>query len=62
MVPRGTHDIKKFIRPAELLTWVDQTPLQERHMTGLHYNPLLDRFRLGANVDVNYMIHTAHAG
>ncbi|GAB7198093.1 hypothetical protein OS11_43710 [Dickeya oryzae] len=53
---------KKFIRPAELLTWVDQTPLQERHMTGLHYNPLLDRFRLGANVDVNYMIHTAHAG
>lgn len=62
MVPRGTHDIKKFIRPAELLTWVDQTPLQERHMTGLHYNPLLDRFRLGTNVDVNYMIHTAHAG
>ncbi|WP_219952767.1 bifunctional 2-polyprenyl-6-hydroxyphenol methylase/3-demethylubiquinol 3-O-methyltransferase UbiG [Dickeya zeae] len=60
MVPRGTHDIKKFIRPAELLTWVDQTPLRERHMTGLHYNPLLDRFRLGANVDVNYMIHTEH--
>ncbi|MBX9444621.1 bifunctional 2-polyprenyl-6-hydroxyphenol methylase/3-demethylubiquinol 3-O-methyltransferase UbiG [Dickeya chrysanthemi] len=62
MVPRGTHDIKKFIRPAELLTWVDQTPLRERHMTGLHYNPLLDRFRLGANVDVNYMLHTRHLG
>ncbi|AYC18113.1 Ubiquinone biosynthesis O-methyltransferase [Dickeya dianthicola] len=62
MVPRGTHDIKKFIRPAELLDWVDQTPLRERHMIGLHYNPLLDSFRLGANVDVNYMIHTAHLG
>lgn len=58
MVPRGTHDAKKFIRPAELLGWVDQTGLRESHMTGLHYNPLLDRFSLGPGVDVNYMLHT----
>ncbi|WJV55106.1 bifunctional 2-polyprenyl-6-hydroxyphenol methylase/3-demethylubiquinol 3-O-methyltransferase UbiG [Pectobacteriaceae bacterium CE90] len=58
MVPRGTHDIKKFIRPAELLQWVDATRLRERHISGLHYNPLTDRFRLGTNVDVNYMVHT----
>lgn len=38
MVPKGTHDVKKFIKPAELLGWVDQTSLKERHMTGLHYN------------------------
>ncbi|AOR64467.1 bifunctional 2-polyprenyl-6-hydroxyphenol methylase/3-demethylubiquinol 3-O-methyltransferase UbiG [Pectobacterium wasabiae] len=60
MVPRGTHDIKKFIRPAELMRWVDDTPLRERHITGLHYNPLTDHFKLGPNVDVNYMLHTHH--
>ncbi|UKE83228.1 bifunctional 2-polyprenyl-6-hydroxyphenol methylase/3-demethylubiquinol 3-O-methyltransferase UbiG [Pectobacterium colocasium] len=60
MVPRGTHDIKKFIRPAELMHWVDSTPLREKHITGLHYNPLMDHFKLGPNVDVNYMLHTRH--
>ena len=58
MVPRGTHDIKKFIRPAELLNWVDETPLRERHMIGLHYNPLMNSFKLAPGVDVNYMVHT----
>ncbi|MDF7652096.1 bifunctional 2-polyprenyl-6-hydroxyphenol methylase/3-demethylubiquinol 3-O-methyltransferase UbiG [Pantoea sp. Acro-805] len=58
MVPRGTHDVKKFIRPSELLNWVDETPLRERGMIGLHYNPLTNQFRLGRGVDVNYMVHT----
>ena len=58
MVPKGTHDVKKFIKPAELLGWVDQTSLKERHMTGLHYNPLTNSFKLGPGVDVNYMLHT----
>ncbi|MGD8105448.1 bifunctional 2-polyprenyl-6-hydroxyphenol methylase/3-demethylubiquinol 3-O-methyltransferase UbiG [Pantoea sp. FN0302] len=60
MVPRGTHDAKKFIRPAELLHWVDETPLREKHIIGLHYNPLRDSFRLAPGVDVNYMLHTRH--
>ncbi|WP_145567511.1 bifunctional 2-polyprenyl-6-hydroxyphenol methylase/3-demethylubiquinol 3-O-methyltransferase UbiG [Yersinia aleksiciae] len=58
MVPKGTHDSKKFIRPSELIGWVDQTPLHERHIIGLHYNPITDHFKLGRNVDVNYMVHT----
>ncbi|CNI63274.1 bifunctional 2-polyprenyl-6-hydroxyphenol methylase/3-demethylubiquinol 3-O-methyltransferase UbiG [Yersinia mollaretii] len=58
MVPKGTHDSKKFIRPSELIGWVDQTPLLERHIIGLHYNPITDHFKLGRNVDVNYMVHT----
>ncbi len=58
MVPRGTHDIKKFIRPGELLRWVDETPLRERNMIGLHYYPLINQFKLGPGVDVNYMVHT----
>ncbi|UVK77658.1 MAG: bifunctional 3-demethylubiquinone-8 3-O-methyltransferase and 2-octaprenyl-6-hydroxyphenol methylase [Sodalis sp. Fse] len=60
IVPRGTHDINKFIKPAELLNWMDATPLREQHIIGLHYNPLKDRFSLGGNVDVNYMLHTRH--
>ncbi|MEG3135038.1 bifunctional 2-polyprenyl-6-hydroxyphenol methylase/3-demethylubiquinol 3-O-methyltransferase UbiG [Rouxiella sp. T17] len=60
MVPKGTHDIKKFIKPSELLSWIDRTPLFERHIIGLHYNPLSDHFKLGPNVDVNYMLHTQY--
>ena len=37
---------------------IDRTSLSERHIMGLHYNPLTDHFKLGPNVDVNYMIHT----
>jgi 2-polyprenyl-6-hydroxyphenyl methylase/3-demethylubiquinone-9 3-methyltransferase len=58
MVPKGTHDVKKFIRPAELIGWIDETSLRERNMIGLHYNPLTDKFKLAPNVDVNYMVHT----
>jgi len=61
MVPRGTHDVKKFIRPSELLSWVDETALRERHIIGLHYNPLTNRFRLAPGTDVNYMVHTHRA-
>ncbi|CDL36777.1 3-demethylubiquinol 3-O-methyltransferase [Citrobacter freundii] len=32
--------------------------LKERHMTGLHYNPITNTFKLGPGVDVNYMVHT----
>ncbi|MBB1313481.1 MULTISPECIES: bifunctional 2-polyprenyl-6-hydroxyphenol methylase/3-demethylubiquinol 3-O-methyltransferase UbiG [Aliivibrio] len=58
LVPKGTHDHDKFIRPSELLKMLDQTALQERGITGLHYNPLTDAYSLGTNVDVNYIIHT----
>ena len=58
MMPNGTHDHKKFIKPSELLHWVDQSGLFCHHMTGLHYVPLVDQFKLGDNVDVNYMLHT----
>lgn len=57
MVPKGTHDANKFIRPSELISWVDSTTLRDRHITGLHYNPLLQTFKLGGSVDVNYMLH-----
>ncbi|CAM3582879.1 Ubiquinone biosynthesis O-methyltransferase [Vibrio aerogenes CECT 7868] len=58
IVPEGTHEHDKFIRPSELLKMIDKTPLQETGMTGLHYNPLTDTYRLGHNVDINYIVHT----
>ncbi|WHP79213.1 bifunctional 2-polyprenyl-6-hydroxyphenol methylase/3-demethylubiquinol 3-O-methyltransferase UbiG [Edwardsiella anguillarum] len=57
MVPKGTHDPRKFIRPAELMGWLDSAPLTVRHLCGMHYNPLRDRFTLGQGVDVNYLLH-----
>ncbi|MEH0741091.1 bifunctional 2-polyprenyl-6-hydroxyphenol methylase/3-demethylubiquinol 3-O-methyltransferase UbiG [Vibrio cholerae] len=58
IVPESTHEHEKFIRPSELIKMIDQTDLTELGITGLHYNPLTDRYRLGTNVDVNYIVHT----
>lgn len=58
LLPKGTHDYRKFIRPSELGRWVRQAGLQLDEMTGLHFNPLSGRYWLAPNVDVNYMIAT----
>ncbi|EGR0046997.1 bifunctional 2-polyprenyl-6-hydroxyphenol methylase/3-demethylubiquinol 3-O-methyltransferase UbiG [Vibrio vulnificus] len=58
IVPEGTHDHDKFIRPSELIKMIDQTDLCEQGITGLYYNPLSDTYKLGRNVDVNYIVHT----
>lgn len=58
LLPRGTHDYAKFIKPSELAKWVRETGLDLTDMTGLHYNPLTRRYWLAANVDVNYMVAT----
>jgi 2-polyprenyl-6-hydroxyphenyl methylase / 3-demethylubiquinone-9 3-methyltransferase len=61
LLPRGTHDFAKFIRPSELSRWIRETPLQSIDMTGLGYNPLTREYSLGSDVDVNYMIATEKA-
>ncbi|HHC7219226.1 bifunctional 2-polyprenyl-6-hydroxyphenol methylase/3-demethylubiquinol 3-O-methyltransferase UbiG [Vibrio parahaemolyticus] len=58
IVPEGTHDHEKFIKPAEMMKMIDQTDLTEMGITGLHYNLLNDNYKLGRNVDVNYIVHT----
>lgn len=63
LVPKGTHEHNKFIKPSELLKWVDNTPLQVSDMTGLHLNPLSKQYFLSnKNVDVNYLVHCIHPG
>ncbi len=58
LLPRGTHDYKKFIRPSELGAWSRDTGLTVKDIVGLTYNPLSKHYKLSADVDVNYMIQT----
>lgn len=55
LLPKGTHDYHKFIKPAELLAWCDAEKLQCVDMKGYHYNPLCGTFKLNQNVEANYM-------
>ena len=56
LLPKGTHDYARFIRPSELDRWARAAGLQTEAITGLTYNPLLRRYRLDRDVDVNYMV------
>lgn len=56
MLPRGTHEYAKFIRPAELSAWARGAGLQALALRGLSYNPLTRHYRLGADTDVNYLM------
>lgn len=59
MLPKGTHDFAKFIRPSELARWTREAGLDTLDITGLTYNPLTGVYRLDArDVDVNYMVAT----
>ena len=59
MLPRGTHEYGKFIRPSELANWSREADLHVNQMTGLLYNPLTKNYKLSpSDVDVNYMIST----
>lgn len=55
LLPRGTHEYAKFIRPAELHTWCRRAALTLRDLTGMHFNPLTRNYSLGSAVDVNYL-------
>lgn len=57
MLPRGTHDYKRFIRPAELSGWCRQAGLEVKDITGMSYNPLSREFSLTQDVKVNYLLH-----
>ena len=62
LLPRGTHEFDKLIKPSELESWAREAGLASQRMIGLHYNPLTKHYKLGPGVDVNYMIHTVKQG
>jgi 2-polyprenyl-6-hydroxyphenyl methylase/3-demethylubiquinone-9 3-methyltransferase len=55
LLPRGTHDYQKFIRPSELDAWSRAAGLTVGDLTGLVYNPLTHAYRLDPDVSVNYL-------
>jgi 2-polyprenyl-6-hydroxyphenyl methylase/3-demethylubiquinone-9 3-methyltransferase len=55
LLPRGTHEYGKFIRPSEMETWARHAGLQIADLTGMSYNPLTREYRLGRDVSVNYL-------
>ena len=57
ILPRGTHEYLKFIRPSELARWGREAGLELIDLTGITYNPLTRSFRLSSNTDINYLGH-----
>jgi len=55
LLPRGTHDYRRLVRPSELAAWGRAAGLALEDLTGLAFNPLTERFRRCRDVDVNYM-------
>ena len=56
LLPKGTHDYARFIKPSELTRWCREAGLQPLDMTGMTYNPLTKKYSLGRDCDVNYML------
>ena len=57
LLPKGTHDYEKFIKPSELAKWIRDAGLNSKETIGLSYNPITDNYWLGKDIQVNYMVH-----
>jgi 2-polyprenyl-6-hydroxyphenyl methylase/3-demethylubiquinone-9 3-methyltransferase len=57
LLPKGTHDYAKFIRPSELARWSRDAGLEVAHLVGMTYSPLTQVYALGRDTDVNYIVH-----
>ena len=63
LLPKGTHDYRKFIRPSELSRWMRSASLELKTLTGMTYNPLTKTYKLDPNdVSVNYLLHARQVG
>ncbi|MBT5861836.1 MAG: bifunctional 2-polyprenyl-6-hydroxyphenol methylase/3-demethylubiquinol 3-O-methyltransferase UbiG [Gammaproteobacteria bacterium] len=57
LLPAGTHEYEKFIRPSELDSWARSVGLSLRDSIGMHYNPITKEYSLGESLDVNYLMY-----
>jgi 2-polyprenyl-6-hydroxyphenyl methylase/3-demethylubiquinone-9 3-methyltransferase len=57
LLPKGTHEYKKFLKPSELSSWSREAGLHVSEITGMSYNPFTQKYTLGFDVDVNYLMH-----
>ncbi len=56
MLPRGTHEYRKFIKPSEMAAVLRANGMQLRDITGMSYNPITKNYSLGRDIDVNYLM------
>ncbi len=61
LVPKGTHDWQRFLRPSELAGFIRAAGLTVQSIVGLTYNPLTRHAAIGSDVDVNYLVHATKA-
>jgi 2-polyprenyl-6-hydroxyphenyl methylase/3-demethylubiquinone-9 3-methyltransferase len=59
LLPKGTHDYQRFIKPSELSRWSRAAGLRVDELIGMTYNPLTRIYRLGADCDVNYLLRAS---
>jgi len=59
LLPRGTHDYARFVRPSELARHCRESGLAVRSIVGMTYNPFSRSYALGSDADVNYLVHCA---
>jgi 2-polyprenyl-6-hydroxyphenyl methylase/3-demethylubiquinone-9 3-methyltransferase len=62
LLPKGTHDYARFIKPSELASACRAAGLRTAEYIGMTYNPLTERYSLGPNCDVNYIVHCVKGG
>jgi 2-polyprenyl-6-hydroxyphenyl methylase/3-demethylubiquinone-9 3-methyltransferase len=61
VVPKGTHQYDRFIKPSELCRWLRASGMKTEEITGIHYNPVERTARTGGHVHVNYIIHATRS-
>ena len=57
LLPRGTHDYLKFIRPSELAAWARQAMLDMQDLSGVHYDPFRGKHAINDDISVNYLMY-----
>ena len=62
LLPKGTHDYAKFIKPSELSRWSKSTGLEPDELIGMTYNPLTKHYALARDTSVNYLMHARKPG
>lgn len=62
LLPKGTHDYAKFVRPSELDAWARHAGMKLAELRGMSYNPITRRYRLGDDVSVNYLTWYRRSG
>ncbi len=58
MLPKGTHDYAKFIKPSELCRWAKMGNLEPSELIGMSYNPITKEYSLGKDTSVNYLLRS----